>query len=229
MLVQAKRLHHQGEGWTVDTRHRDGRQLSDLLATANQLQVPALYSVYTGGQVFRKDLPCFHDKTPDCLRCRRMAISLISAYQLSAVWSPIDTAILVLDESIPLEDLVDPALDAGPVWDLNLPDIGPGALRDFLLQDQHGPREIAKRIFRAVSHHRRMAYSAALAEPIAVPGAPVFPDVPSDPGHFPGPYFAHFLRGLRLSPPPYVLELQEGTPATPALTSRIAGVVVVTM
>ena len=59
MLVQAKRLTLSRRGeWHVDISHRDGRQLSDLLRTADDLQVPAVYGVYTGGLVYRASLPC---------------------------------------------------------------------------------------------------------------------------------------------------------------------------
>lgn len=50
-------------------------------------------------------------------------------------------------------------------------------------------------------------FSAAVAEPITMPGLPIFPDVPQDRGHFPGPYYAHVLRGLRTSLPAYVADL----------------------
>ncbi|GAB3428387.1 DUF6615 family protein [Flindersiella endophytica] len=208
MLVQAKRLTRQNGQWKVDIRHKMGKQLADLVATADQLHVPAMYGVYTGGQVFRADLNCFHDKAPDCLGCRRMAISVISAYQLDTVMSAVDTADIVFNESLPLEDLVDPSLPGGLVWDVNLKKIPPGQLRDFLRKDQDGPREIAKRIFKAVCEHRMGAFTAASAEPISVPGAPLFPEVPEDSGHFPGPYYRHFLQGLRESTPAYVRQLR---------------------
>jgi hypothetical protein len=51
-----------------------------------------MYGVYAGGLVFRADLPCLHNGKPDCLGCRRTAVSVISAYQLDPVWSPMDTA-----------------------------------------------------------------------------------------------------------------------------------------
>jgi len=45
--------------------------------------VPARYAVYTGGRVFRRHTACVHDGKPGtCVKCRRMAISMISAYQL---------------------------------------------------------------------------------------------------------------------------------------------------
>lgn len=58
MLVQAKRLKRGSKGWLVDVSHREGKQLGDLLRTAENLDVPAVYAVYTGGLVFRKPLPC---------------------------------------------------------------------------------------------------------------------------------------------------------------------------
>lgn len=193
MLVQAKRLHREDKRWSVDISHRNGKQLGDLRRTANQFNVPAMFAIYTGGRVFRHDLPCLHNKAPECLGCRRMAISIISAYQVWASWeSPVDVANLVLNDSIPLEDLVDPARSAGPVWDVNLSTIGTGELLDFLRRDQHGPREIAKRIFAAVAKQRAGSFSAVLAERTTVAGAPIFPTVPSDTGHYPSPYFDHF-------------------------------------
>lgn len=246
MLVQAKRLSREGRSWKLDVRHNRGRQYNDLLRTAGQLQVPAMYGVYTGGPTFRAGLPCFHEKQPDCIGCRRMAISMLSAYQLNTRSAPAEAASYLFRSSIPLEDLVDPHRPAGLVRDLNLPKIPAGALREFLLDPQEGPREIAKRIFRYVSDERHLQLSLATAEPIAIPGAPVFPDVPEDRGHYPGPYFRHFLQGLRHSPPSYVRQLLEHQmfydvalgPLAPAVSQAeppaelrglVAGVVLISM
>jgi hypothetical protein len=200
MLVQAKCLRRVANKWTVDIGHRDGKQLGDLARTASYFEVPAMFAIYTGGQVFRLGLPCFHDKDPDCASCRRMAISVVSAYQIWDTWeSPPDTARMVLNDSIPLENLVDPALAARPVWDMNLA-FTSTELRSFLIHEQHGPREIAKRIFGAVSRQRDTSFSAPLAEPITIANVPIFPVVPRDTGHYPSSYFDHFLRGLRTSP-----------------------------
>lgn len=209
MLVQAKRLTHEGTKWKLDVRHNKGKQYADLLEAATLLEVPAMYGVYTGGPTFRTGLPCIHAKQPECVGCRRMAISMITAFQLSPNFSPADTAETLFDESISLEDLVDPHRSAGPVHDLNLRHIPPGALRDFLLNPQVGPCEVAKRIFHLVSHARLGAFSGPTAQLIAIPGAPLFPDVPNDRGHFPASYFRHILQGLRHSPPRYVEELLE--------------------
>lgn len=103
---------------------------------------------------------------------------------------------------------MDPTVPSPPVWDLNLREITDPQLRDFLMKRQGGSREIARRIFRKVAEHRRGAFSAASAELLAVPGAPIFADVPEDTGHFPGPYYRHVLQGLRTSPPAYVQSLR---------------------
>jgi hypothetical protein len=144
MLVQAKRLKLANGQWHVDISHRDGGQLSDLLRTAEQLQVPAVYSIYTGGLIYRASLPCLHQEAVEgmrkaapvppgttassglpaggreCGRCRRIAISMVTAYQLTSLWqSATATGETVLTESVPLEDLVDPAVPSIPVWDVN--------------------------------------------------------------------------------------------------------------
>lgn len=258
MLVQAKRLTRNlvrnQMRWTLDVRHNGGQQFRDLLLTANELLVPAMYGVYTGGLVYRAELACIHGTdeaepdggsrivragtTPqvrralamdgsdhergpesdesggqeaDCLGCRRMAVSMISAYQLTAVESPADTAGLLLSESVPLEDLVDVDRPAGRVWDRNLHEIAPGPLRSFLVDDQEGPTEVAKKIFKEVCEQRVLAHSQASAVLLEVPGAPLFAHVPEDQGHFPASYYDHFLRGLRVSPPTYVQELLDAT------------------
>ncbi len=224
MLVQAKRLKRSGGGeWLVDVTHREGKQLGDLIRTAEQLGVPAVYAVYTGGLVYREQLACFHkDRSePDptsainaepaegCLPCRRMAISMATAYQLRTGWyDPKMTADLVVSESIPVEDLVDPDIASPPIWDLNLGKLTDPQLLDFLRTPQGGSREIARRIFRLVSKHRSGAFSADVAEVLPFPGAPLFTDVPEDRGHFPGPYYRHILQGLRASPPAYLEALR---------------------
>jgi hypothetical protein len=70
MLVQAKRLQIDSKGWSVDIAHGEGQQLQNLLDTAWRFQVPAMYAVYTGGRVFRRETACAHDATPStCVGC----------------------------------------------------------------------------------------------------------------------------------------------------------------
>jgi hypothetical protein len=227
MLVQAKRLSRSNARWTIDVGHRGGRQFRDLLQTAEYFEVPAVFAVYMGGRVFRSALPCSHDGEPDCRDCERMAISIIGAYQVSVSWeSPADTAATVLSESLPLENLVDPETAPGAIWDVNMRHLGP-ELRQFLEDDQDGPRDVARRIFGAVARQRMGAFSAAVAERTTLPSSPIFAEVPRDRGHYPGPYFSHFLRGLRNAPPAYVRDIEAGLPVDPEVANRVAGVVLI--
>jgi len=226
LLVQAKRLDLSGTRPKVDISHRDGKQLGDLMRSAEHFQVPAMYSVYTGGAVYRHGLPCFHDKRPGCAQCRRMAILMITALQVYLTWEvPANTASEVLNSGVALEDLVDPASTVDIPW--VMPEIGSEALREFLHREQAGPREVAKRMFAEVVAQRNGSLSAALAEPMTLAGELMFPNVPQDRGHYPAPYFEHVLRGLRLSPPDYVQDAIAGRPPSEELTQRVDGLVLV--
>lgn len=237
-LVQAKRVKRSGMKWIVDVRHgldsvgddpdSSESQYSKLLDAAKHLEVPAVYAFYTGGLVFRRDLDCPHPGTPDaCLSCRRMAITMLSAFLVRSAWEPEAVADVVFSDGVPLEDLADPDITTGPVRDVNLPQIPQGELREWLLEEQTGPRDVAKRIFAAVAHARLGQFSQAVAEPLALPGARVFSEVPQDNGHFPGPYFEQVLRGLRTEAPAYVFDLLADQPPPEGLARLVKGVVLV--
>ena len=195
-LVQAKRVKRSGGKWIVDVRHglqgvgddpdSSISQYRRLLDTADYLEVPAVYAFYTGGRIFRRDLPCPHPARPaECISCQRMAITMLSAFLVRSAWQPDALADVVFSEGVPLEDLADPSMPTGPIRDLNLPQIPPGKLRDFLLKEQAGPRDVAKRISAAVAQARRGQFSQAVAAPLALPAERVFREVPQDSGHFP--------------------------------------------
>ena len=61
-----------------------------------------------------------------------------------------------------------------------------------------------------------------------VGGREALPDVPLDHGHFLGPYFEHFLLGLRSSPPAYVRDLLADAEVPDELQAAVAGVVLIT-
>lgn len=62
----------------------------------------------------------------------------------------------------------------------------------------------------------------------ALPSAgSLFRDIPDDHGHFPVPYLAHMLRGLRAEAPDYVRDVLEGRTPPAWVTDRVAGIVVV--
>jgi hypothetical protein len=164
MLIQAKRLHHRGGQPQLDFRHNDGQQMARLLSAADQLQVPAVYALYFGGIEFR-GMICSEQHANDCERCRRASVSLITALQaeINSWGSPRDAATLAFNMSVPLEDFADPAVNAGPVQDLNLGEVEFG-LREFLLREQTGARRVARELFRIVSADRAGHYSIDAAE-----------------------------------------------------------------
>jgi hypothetical protein len=226
MLVQAKRLHYRDGQPQLDFRHNDGRQMVRLFRTAEQLQVPAVYALYLGGIEFRR-MACSEGHTIDCGRCRRASVSLITAMQaeLASLGSPRDAANLAFQTSLPLEDFVNPA-EAGPVRDVNLSAVEPG-LREFLLQEQLGARQVARELVRLVSANRSMQFSNDIADRVVTAADPVFADLPPDRGHFSQPYFRHILRGLRAAVPDYVKDVLAGQLPAPAVTRMVAGIVVV--
>lgn len=224
MLVQAKRLTRspvRGEmRWTVHLDHKNGQQLRDLLSASTALGV-RFHEVAAAEdrkirfgpsprleQGLEDPLPgSTAQKNDECPTCRRMAISMISAYELTAVGSPADNTAMILADGTTLEDLVDHEMPAGVVVDRNVWNIAPGPLRDFLIEEQTGPLEIAKKIFKAVCAQRISAHQMGSAVLMQVAGEALFEEVPEDRGHFPGAYYRHFLQGLRGSWPAYVADL----------------------
>ncbi|MFG1628981.1 DUF6615 family protein [Kribbella sp. NPDC049227] len=227
MLVQAKRIKGGPSRWKLDVSHGNGAQQRNLIATADQFNVPAIYGVYMGGLVLRRDLKCSHGRVLPCLSCARMAVTLMPAYSLPATRDQGALFDLTLAEGVPLEDLGDPDRPTGVIRDVNFRQLRPGVLREFLVDPQSGPREVAKHIFKSVSTRRDGQKSAALAEPVELVGQQIFQELPRDRGHFPGPYFPHVLRGLRKNPPSYVHDLIAGFPPPSDISGAVAGVVLV--
>ena len=115
---------------------------------------------------------------------------------------PKTTADLVLTDSLPLEDLVDPDLVTGAVWDMNLREIPPGQLRDFLLKPQgraaparslaassaclrpKAARGLLRRGRRAAPRSRRADLHRRARGPRALP-RPVLPPRPTRPADQP--------------------------------------------
>lgn len=228
MLVQAKRIKHEGNKWKLDVDHGNGRQQLSLIESAEQLEVPAIYGVYTGGMVLRKDLGCRHRLPSPCSACIRMAITMMPAFSLSPAWEQDALADLTFAEGVPLEDLGDPLKPAGLVKDVNFRGLPDGELRDFLTEQQTGPREVAKKIFRSVSTRRAGQKSAVLTRPVEVAGEQVFHELPGDRGHFAAAYYPHFFGGLRRSPPNYLRDVMAGIEPPAEITRLSAGVVLIT-
>jgi hypothetical protein len=129
--------------------------------------------------------------------------------------------------SEPLEDLVDARRGPHKIYDLNLRILNE-ELQKFLSWPQPLPLSIAKKIFAIVSRLRQARMSAVRTDLLACDAdAPMFPDMPADTGHFGVPYFDHVLRGLRLSPPPYVEQIASGRQPPAYLRQNLAGLVLI--
>ena len=237
LLVQAKKLNGSVGSWSIDLGYPGGkqrwRQMTRLLATADQLEVPAAYVLYFGARKRRPDIACSDKDAPDCWRCERASIALLPALVaqrvalLDSEYHPESLPSDAYRHSLPMEDLG--LADSAPIRDLNLEDVGP-ALRTFLTTEQSGPEAVAKRIFRIVSDYRKGMLSAVVVGALAVGSTDLmFDEVPSDTGHYGVSYFEHVLRGLRRQPPAYVTELLgTSSPAdTPSRLEGLSGLVIV--
>ena len=88
----------------VDWRHSKGRQYSDLMDTARDLGVPALYAVYFGGLGYRANWPCEEDP-PGCEDCAGLTINMVPLLTYSSSPTPTDAADLACTYGTPLEKL----------------------------------------------------------------------------------------------------------------------------
>lgn len=75
----------------VDWRPSKGRQYSDLMDTARDLGVPALYAVYFGGLGYRANWPCEEDP-PGCEDCAGLTINMVPLLTYSSSPTPTDAA-----------------------------------------------------------------------------------------------------------------------------------------
>ena len=231
MLVQAKRMKlATGGDPELDFMHNKGEQMKRLLRSADQLGVPSVYALYFGGADFRGRLTCGTDEHTEagCRRCSRASVSVLTSLQArrAAGGSKRDAAVQSFRGSVPLEDLVDPLAAARPVHDLNLKQAVP-EMRDFLTQPQSGARGVAKEVLRAISDERLMQFSALVAERVRLHDDLIFPELPTDSGHFAEPYFPFVLRGLRSRPPSYVSDILADQPVPSEVSDLVGGVVVV--
>jgi len=105
-------------------------------------------------------------------------------------------------------------------------------LRDFLNQPQDGAREVAQAVMKLLITFRSGQFGLAVPE-IAQPPSDsitadrVFTDLPDDRLHNGNRYFEHVLRGLRRTPPGYVLDIVNGNAPPAWLADQVAGIGVV--
>lgn len=235
-LVQAKNLTFTDAGTPkIDHRHAGGRQLGDLLETSDALDVPALYAIYMGGLGYRGGWPC-DENPPGCLKCIQRAITMLPAVTLTGPVTPTYAAERACESGIPLE-----TLNGCQTW--WHPSIPPRLqltrdLHAFLNDPQHDARAIAREVFAKVSLRRLAEFGGLIEEsppphpidaPDQVTSDRVFTDLPVDEMHNGVQYFEHVLRGLRRTPPGYVLDVLNGTAPPPDLVDTVRGVAVVSL
>ena len=232
MLVQAKKLRGAPGNWVIDLAYPDGtkEQLTRLLRTADDLQVPAVHSFYFGMRDRRPDVVC-EDCAEDCWRCQQMTVGILATL-VARQWllinshSPGHLPIDLYRASDPLEVLG--TGDRMPLVDLNLGNAS-ADLRSLLSEQPAGVRAIAKQILRAVSEMRSGQEGAIAADQLtsSTTGEPLFDHYPADTGHFGVPYLEHVLRGLRRSAPAYVAAALDPGSDTPEELADVDGLVLI--
>ncbi|MBU8832381.1 hypothetical protein [Mycolicibacterium goodii] len=238
MLVQAKRLiMHQGR-WCFDFGYRGGAgsQHANLRSTAASLDLIPVYALYLGTGDYRNWEPC-----PDnhrgrlCPSCVKRSISLMPALLADA--AIVNDSATMYERSVALEELWLPSSTRALLIPTLMKQIDP-ELVDFLLRLQKGARAVARSTIDRVLRARAGQLSAvSLSDPSMMADGghdqlgPVFPNLPSDTGHWGLPYFKHALAPLRHVPPDYVLEIEsdefDADEIASTMPEDVAGVVVV--
>lgn len=234
-LVQAKNLTFTDAGTPkVQYKHAGGDQLRNLLIASDILEVPAMYAIYFGGPGHRGAWPCKEGEPPGCGYCIQRAVTMVPAMLFTGDLTPTYAAERAADCGIPLERLT----GAERWWHRGIL----GRLRltrdleEFLTEPQRGARAVARDLFGIVTARRVCEFS--LIEESAPP-APydaddtitsdrLFTDLPDDKTHNGIEYFEHMLRGLRRTPPGYVLDILNDITPDVDLDHPLAGIVVVT-
>lgn len=238
MLVQAKRLTMHHGRWRFDFGYPAGagRQRANLRSTAASLDLIPVYALYLGTGEYRNWEPCPDDhRGRRCPSCVKRSISLMPA--LLADPAIVHDSAITYERSVALEDLWTPSPGRALPIPTLLEQMDPD-LVNFLMSPQKGARAVAKSVIDRVLRVRAGQFSAvsSFASSMMDEGGydqlgPVFPDVPSDTGHWGVPYFKHVLDPLRHVPPDYVLEIESRELDANELASNmpddVAGVVVV--
>ena len=238
MLVQAKRLNVHPGKWRFDFGYRSaaGGQQSILRATAASLNLVPVYALYLGTGDYRDWEQCCDDhQGRRCPWCVKRSVSLMPA--MLADPAIVNDSATTYERSVALEELWKPSSTRALLIPILMEDMDP-ELINFLLTPQAGVRQVAKSMIDRLLRTRAGQFTAVSpsASSIMRSGShdrlgPVFPDLPSDSGHWGVPYFQHALGPLLHVPPDYVLEIESGEFGVGDVSSNmpgdVAGVVVV--
>ncbi|MER5924957.1 DUF6615 family protein [Streptomyces mirabilis] len=211
VLVQAKNLKKKGQRWHIDYNYNNGNQLGSLIRASDLLQVPAVYALYCGDAIYRRELWC--DQDHDAVMCThhpRAGVSVLPA-MLAAYLNglyPNDLVAASLHAAVPLEDLTtwkkQPWFHVGVVQD--------DAVRDLLMRPQQGARLVARRLLKVLTDYRARQFAVTtnhLQSRLDLDDAVFTGGLPDDRGHYLRPHFPHVLRGMRRSLPLYVRQALE--------------------
>lgn len=238
MLVQAKRLNvHRGK-WRFDFGYRSsaGSQQSSLRATAASLDLVPVYALYLGTGDYRNWERCSDDhRVRRCPSCVKRSVSLMPALLADSVI--VNDSATTYERSVALEEMWLPGTSS-PLFIPGLSRQLDPELVNFLLTPQRGVRAVAKSTIDRILSVRAGQFSAdSPSAPSTMHDGnhdrlgPVFPNLPSDSGHWGVPYFQHVLGPLRHVPPDYVLEIESREFDVGEVSSNmpgdVAGVVVV--
>lgn len=225
-LVQAKRLKSSAGKYGFEYKPRATRsnpkpipQVDRLLEAARLLGVPAVYSLYSAGNLPSGSVgQCTEWPGYETPRSR-LQVSYLPA--LIASHARNAKAADILSSAAPIECLACPGRSRTiSPFVANLAE--DGDLLAFLRAAEHGlPRRVAKALLEPIvelrlGHFRELALEpldqAEVLNDLEVPGSRVFRSVPLDQGHYAEPYLEHVLRGLRNEPPRYLDALLDGVP-----------------
>lgn len=222
MLVQAKRL--KPPHWTADFGYKNGQQWARLVDAARALSVAPVYAVYTGAPGSRGDLSCeLPGHTENCEWCQAATVTLFPAN--AAEYEARIEAPFRLSTTVPLEFLGDASQGPRP---LRVRTDLPTSLRSFLEAPGDGVLSVARSLVSIVMNVREGQFELMAGTPLAENATAdlYFSDLPSDQGHLTEPLFPNILRGLRRTPPGYVLDMLHGNPLQVSFPESIDGLVV---
>lgn len=239
MLVQAKRLTVGSNKWKFDFDYPDGAgvQRAQLMSAAETLGLTPVYALYLGTRSYRKWKRCseLHGGRR-CMSCAKRSLSMMPAVLADPVFRKDSSD--TYGRSVALEELWTPATNAGSFLGFALGKELPADLVDFLSTPQTGVRAVSKAMIERALRIRMGQFGRISAPARSAPPSgghdrlgPVFPNLPTDSGHWGLPYFKQILAPLQHVPPDYVLELNASDSDTDVVASRmpenVAGIVIV--
>lgn len=130
-----------------------------------------------------------------------------------------------------MESLADPQADTETPRAKTWVDGLTTELKEFLTSEATGvPQAVARQLVSKARERRSLQFNLVeetLTRDDQISEDFMFASLPLDQGHLPAPYFLQILRGLRRSPPGYVLNALNGDSPVGLDTTNLAGLVVV--